>query len=969
MTLRKLALLLVFALVLTMLPSVPFAATAENLDDSGPLYAGYAKIRIDPSEHPDGEITGLPMLGYGSSTDRLSTGSMDDTGDGVLDEKDGLFATCIAITDQYEKTVLYYGIDIINVSTTWGNPVKKTILAALTENGYRLESNDLYMSASHTHNAPDLNYGISFSEEKLATDPIAQRVKKYREWLTEQLVQVSLDAMADREEVILTKGEMDVSDAIKAMDPSATANQQRMNAVRHYKTVVNGETKYGGSNFGYTKYTAATTETMESVDRMHLVQLTPKSGGKDPIVMVNWDAHVTMNSTTATAYGRNNHTKMSSDWVNNLRYGIEAEGYRVAFSQSTGGNKTGSIAVTALKNPDILENGEQRAYKYGTRLAEIAVYGLENYMGEPLDTSRIRNVTARFDFRTNAPTPEEAALLEAMLAADPSTYPAEYPDLVDYLSHADTWANRTAYYNEYPFLKNINSRYQLINARNRMKYMTTTESYITVGVLSIGKELSFVVAGNELADRYSSTATLEDTTDNDWDDLIDDTYGRPIVMGYTNGANGYIPHQIAYTYNEGSPDYAVGSYESQSTPCARYTGEKLVAFFDDLLDTVNTDQVRYQCACGGKAVNGAYDHTCEAVEFLPWNRNDCLPLDGNYYLTQDVVTTYQLGLSQKVLRLDLNGHDITYQVPVAEGVKAEAGESHNTRALVLNTGTHFYLTDSTSSPGRISRDLSLLTETQKNKITNYGLLVMIYDTSRFTMFGGVLDAADTIAGGGGCVCVYNADCVFTMYGGLLKGAKANNGGVVLNRGSTNLYGGELTGGRTSGNSGYPGVCSMAESGKAMGRLTLGGDVRIWDNKRNNGAQINVYSSKPEESLTIRGNFSGKVGVAISSAGQEKVVGTSDSAVLAVASLVIDNYTQYRIAVKDDQLVLKRKVTGDIDSTDTVNVDDVFYLLLHVSVQDLYPIDAEADFDGNGEVDVDDVIMLLLHVSMPNVFPL
>ena len=53
---------------------LPFAAAADQLDTSGPLYAGYAKIRIDPASHPDGPITGLPMPGYGASTDRLSTG-------------------------------------------------------------------------------------------------------------------------------------------------------------------------------------------------------------------------------------------------------------------------------------------------------------------------------------------------------------------------------------------------------------------------------------------------------------------------------------------------------------------------------------------------------------------------------------------------------------------------------------------------------------------------------------------------------------------------------------------------------------------------------------------------------------------------------------------------------------------------------------------------------------------------------
>lgn len=966
---RKLCVLLSILLFLTSLPAASVSAGAEELDANGCLYAGYAKTCIDPSAHPGGPITGLPMLGYGSSIDRLSEGGMDDTGDGIVDEKDGLFATCIAITDQYGKTIVYYGIDIINPSYVWVSAAKKVILEALEGNEYHIGIDDLYLSASHTHNGPDLTYGFSFSDSELAADPIAQRVKKYREWVFTQLAQAALAALNDREEVTLTKGELDVSDTIKTMNPNATANQQRMNYVRHYKTEVGGQIKYGGSNFGYTGYMDNTSFAMEPVDRMHLVQLTPKSGGKDPIVMVNWDAHVTLNSTTSTAYGRANHKKISSDWVNSLRYAMEDKGFRVAFSQSTGGNKVVQTSVPALKNPDILEGGEGRGYKYGARLAEIAVYGLENYMSAPLDTSRIRNVTASFGFQTNAPTPEEATLLTAMLAADPSTYPSGYPSLVDYLSHADTWSKRTEYYEAFPYLKSINSRYQLINAQRRMKYLTTGNASMAVGVLSIGKELCFVVAPNELADRYSATDTLDNVTDNDWDDLIDESYGRPIVMGYTNGEYGYIPHQLAYTYNQGSADYAVGSYEAQSSDFSRYSGEKLVAFYDRLLDAVSAENVRYQCVCGGKAVDGENGHVCEIVEFWPWGIEEYLPTGGNYYLTCDVVTSSQTGLSNTVLRLDLNGHNITYRIPTAQGVNAETKQSHATRVMSLSNDSHLYLTDSTSKPGTVTRDLSLLTETQKSMITNYGLLAIIYDTSRMTMFAGVLDSTDAIAGGGGCVAVYNDTTVFTMYGGLLKGGKSYNGGVLFNRGSAYLYGGEITGGRTTGTTGYPGVYSLAESGKPIGKVTVGGNVRIWDNRRANGAQINVYSSEPDKSFTIVGNFSGEVGVAIGYPAEGKVVGTVDNATVPADRLVVDNSSQYRFAIKGDQLVLVSGVLGDVDRNKIVNVDDVVTLLLHVSMPDLFKIEGDADFDGNGRVNVDDVVTLLLHVSMPDIFPL
>lgn len=908
---RVLAWILCIILVLSLVLTGVFVADAAQLDANGPLYAGYSKVRIDPSGHPDGPISNLPMSGYSTSTDRLSSGGMDDTGDGRTNEKDGLFATCVAITDQYGKTIIYYGLDIINPNTTWTNPARTVILAALEEAGYKLDNGDLYMSASHTHNGPDLTYGISFSESKLAGDPIAQRTKKYRDWVFALLGQMAVDAMEDREEVTLTKGTVDVSDAIKAMNPKATANQQRLNYVRHYKIKSGNTYLYGGSNFGYTNYNSENTHmVMEPVDLMHLVQLTPKSGDKDPIVMVNWDAHATINSTGLSAYGLKYRYKMSSDWVNSMRYGLEAAGYRATFSQGTAGNKVPTTAVKSLQNPDVQINGEERGYLYGARVADVALYGLKNCMGKPLDTSRIRNATARFDFKTNAPTPEEAALVTAMLAADPSTYPSDkYADLISYLAHEDTWPKRTQYYAAFPYLRNINSRYQLSNIKSRMSYLTTEESSITVGVLSIGKELSFVVSPNELADRYSATDTLSSIKDNDWDDLIDDTYGRPLVMGYTNDGAGYIPHQLAYTYNEGSTSYAIGSYESQVARYGRYTGEQLVAFFDGLLDTVNTSEARYQCACGGKAVNGENGHTCEIVEFLPWNMDDSLPTGGNYYLTKDVVTTYQVDISNSTLRLDLNGHDITFKVPESQGAKAEAKQTHYTRVLCVNAASHLYLTDSTANPGTISRDLSELTETQKSKITNYGLIVSIYGTGKMTMFGGIMDATGTVTGGGGCLCVYNQTSEFTMYGGLMKGTKSSNGGVVYNRGSMYLYGGELTGGTTSANSGTPGITNTSESGSTIkANVTIGGTARVWGNTWANGTQVNIgLPSNPEVNFKVKGNFTGKVGLYTSSPTDGKVVGVADNATIAAGSLVMDRYPDYRIEIKDNQLVLNSEV--------------------------------------------------------------
>jgi len=61
--------------------------------------------------------------------------------------------------------------------------------------------------------------------------------------------------------------------------------------------------------------------------------------------------------------------------------------------------------------------------------------------------------------------------------------------------------------------------------------------------------------------------------------------------------------------------------------------------------------------------------------------------------------------------------------------------------------------------------------------------------------------------------------------------------------------------------------------------------------------------------------------------------------------------------------------GDIDGNEEVNSDDVVQLLLHISLPDMFPIDADADFNGDSKVTSDDVVQLLLHISLPDMFPL
>ena len=970
---RITAMILCAFMVLALLPSVGFAQQAES---SGTLYAGYNKVRIDPSGHPDGEITGLPMAGAGAVTTRLSVGTLDDSGDGRVTADDGLFATCIAVTDQYDNTLLYMGVDYVHTAASWTAPAKRAIVEALSGAGYELNVNDIFMSASHTHNAPEMTYGISFTADQLAADEIAQKMNIYRTWVFEMLGQAAVAAMQDREAVTLTKGTVDISDTVKAMNPNATANQQRMNYVRHYKSMKNGQIVYGGSNFGYIGYSSIDTEMVsEPMDQMQLVQFTPKSGDKDPIVLVNWNSHPTINFTKGTDYGAASHYKISSDYINSLRLGLANEGYRAGFLQGPAATTASYTEVKHLRNTEVLdENMENRGYLYGTRLSEFALYGLKNNMSDPLDTSYVRYVSGQLTYDTNLPTAEEQALITAMLAADPSTYPSDrYSDLVTYLgTDATTWAQHGKYEETFPGLKKITSRYHLNSAKSRMSYLTTPQASLTVEAIAIGKNLAFVAAPNELSDRYSLTDTLESVTDNDWLDLIDDTYGMPLIMTCTDGRLGYIPHQLAYTYNKDSEQYAVGSYESQTSSYSRGTGEKLVAFFDKLLDQLYDDGVRIQCVCGGKIVSGQNGHMCKQVEFRPWNDPETLPASGYYYLTTDVELPVQMQVSE-CLWLDLNGHNITHKVSAQEGEKAQAGKTHNTRVFSLGAYAYLSITDSTETPGTVSRDLSQLTQAQQNAITNYGLIMILngeYATG--VLYDGVLDSTGMVAGGGGIFSNQTSTAVFRMYGGTLRGAVSNGGAIAYNRGTIELYGGLVTGGVTktaTGNS--PGLHVVTYNG-IPGKVILGGTARIEDNKRAGGDEVNIYyyyGTDPAENFIIRENFTGKAGIYVANQSPGKVMGICENPNITAKNLTLNGNDSYDIVPESGKLILReRKMAAVINGSSVTAYEtlekavaaypggDAVLQLLHDNRETVtMPADANLDLAGwnlAGQVSLD-----------------
>ena len=117
---KVLSVLCALALVLGLLPASTLSVGAAQTP--GAYQVGFARVDINPyvvEDDPTSGIMALPLGGTGDTWDRLSTyGLLDDNGDGIVDENDGLKVTCIAISDEDGKTILLITGDFMGVYKT-----------------------------------------------------------------------------------------------------------------------------------------------------------------------------------------------------------------------------------------------------------------------------------------------------------------------------------------------------------------------------------------------------------------------------------------------------------------------------------------------------------------------------------------------------------------------------------------------------------------------------------------------------------------------------------------------------------------------------------------------------------------------------------------------------------------------------------------------------------------------------------
>lgn len=204
------------------------------------------------------------------------------------------------------------------------------------------------------------------------------------------------------------------------------------------------------------------------------------------------------------------------------------------------------------------------------------------------------------------------------------------------------------------------------------------------------------------------------------------------------------------------------------------------------------------------------------VAFKAWEKDDSLPVSGNYYLTKDITLTAQYKVTANV-KLCLNGHTVTMakRIQYSGNYTFSIADCRDTGTITTTTRTEssaggciFYVDNGILNLYSGTLDASHLTLTGTSA-SQAGAAVSVIK-STFNMYGGKIIGGSAV--NGGAVSVGGASSaagIFNMYSGEITGGKAKYGGNVYVSSTKasgtdnvfNMYGGKITGGTAAADAG------------------------------------------------------------------------------------------------------------------------------------------------------------------------
>lgn len=432
----------------------------------------------------------VPLAGYGRTTDRMSQGWYTR-----------LYATCIAITDERDQTVLFYTVDLIRSVQGWTDEVRRRVTEATGVPGKAI-----MISAIHTHSAPDI--GAEIKEDH-----------PYYAQYVQTLTEAAVEAMADRA-------------ATKAA-AMGTTDILGMNFVRHYVTT---EGEVIGDNFGDPTGKVFAGHTMPNDPQMQLLRLIRDE--KPDVLLVNWQGHPTVGSTSATEGGKLLRPFIGADYVEPFRSHLERKAdCLVAFFQGASGNLN-----TRSRIPE--ETAPTDVFAFGQELAERTLAALptlqDAYVGS-LQTRRV-NYIGKWDH-------SEDYLLEQA---------KQIRQLWMKTGDRDLCREEGAKYG-------IHSGYHagFIIAR-----ANAGENYeMELNAIGLG-DFSFITAPYEMFCNNAQAVKAETP------------FRMTFVLTSANSVSGYIASEAAFDH---------GCYEVDNRKFGRGTAEKAVSHFLDMLQDMKSE--------------------------------------------------------------------------------------------------------------------------------------------------------------------------------------------------------------------------------------------------------------------------------------------------------------------------------------------------------------------------------------------
>lgn len=289
---------------------------------------GYAREDITPK-------TSVPLAGYGLTEQRMSEVTLDR-----------LYATCVAITDQNDSTVLLFSLD--NARARWSIIENAR---PLIQDATGVSPDRVLVAATHTHSAPDT----------LSTLPV---IEEYNIQMAVALRDAAVAAMADR---------------APATAQIATTEIENMNFVRHYKL---SDGSVAGDNHGDFNKGTIEGHVTDADNVMQLIRFVRTAEGKKDVLMMNWQGH-------PCATGGAAKKNISADIIGSTRSYIEQQA-DVNFVYFTGAS--GNVNIKSRIEEENPTADYTDYIGYGKMLGDHALAAMQNMTDVTTDTVKTKQV-------------------------------------------------------------------------------------------------------------------------------------------------------------------------------------------------------------------------------------------------------------------------------------------------------------------------------------------------------------------------------------------------------------------------------------------------------------------------------------------------------------------------------------------------------------------------------------------------